>query len=798
MFRNYLTIALRTIARNRVFSLINIVGLSIGLACCLLILLYAKDELSFDRFQKNNAQLYRITRHVVDKKHSMDMTMGISGMIQGPAFKSAIPGIAAYVRTNPNYLTLRKGKETFQQWVTWVDDNFFTVFSFPLLSGSAEKVLTDPYSVVITDEMAKKYFGTADAVGRVLELQMESNAFQSFTVTGVARRSPENSTIQFEMLLPFSLYERQRPNNGWMYSSYTTWLLLNKDASPQAVAGKMQQVYLDASAEQRGEVAKRGFEVVNTYGLQPLAKVHLDPSISGSWHNNQSDPAYSYILMGIAAFILAIACINFVNLTIAQSLKRSKEIGLRKVVGSSRSQLIRQFLGESFIVCGCAFLLALALAELALPLFNEMANKRLSLSYLLDAPLIAAFVGLYLITGFIAGFYPAIVLSRFKPVDTLYQRMTRLGGKNYVAKGLVVLQFALATFLIIGTVFFYFQYDYLTHTDMGYNDKDLLMVSASGMNDSSRVLDAYKMELSRIPGVRRVAKTLNATWYTRANAADHDIDVRLMNIDEDYLPTMGITLVAGRNFSRDFTADSGRSVLVNQTFVAEAGWKDPIGKTIGKLNGDEKKFYVVGVVKDYHFNSLKEKIGAEVFTTGDQGSYGSFAIRLDPANTGRTLTAVEAAYQRFFPWHPFEHSFVDDDNYKSYEKEARWRRIITSSAVITVFISCIGLFGLSLLSIRQRTKEIGVRKVLGAGVWSVSTLVARNFIGLVLLSFGIAIPVAWVVVGRWLDNFPYRVSLNGWVFVLAAGATLLIAAATISFQAIRAARANPVGSLRSE
>jgi len=796
MFRNYLTIALRTIVRNPVFSLINIAGLSIGLACCLLILLYAKDELSFDRFQKNNAQLYRITRHVVDKTHGVDVTMGITGMVQGPAFKSAIPGIAAFVRVNPNRLTLRKGREAFQQWVTWADDNFFTVFSFPLLSGNAEKVLTDPYSVVLTDELAKKYFGTTDAVGRILELEMENNSFQSFRVTGVARRSPENSTIQFEMLLPFSLYEKQHPNNGWMYSSYTTWLLLNNDASPKTVAAKMQNVYMDASVEQRGQVAKRGFDSKSTYGLQPLAKVHLDTNISGSWNNNQSDPAYSYILMGIALFILAIACINFVNLTIAQSLKRSREIGLRKVVGSSRSQLIRQFLGESFIVCGCAFLLALVLAELALPLFNEMANKRLSLDYLLDAPLIAAFLGLYLLTGFIAGFYPSLVLSRFKPVDTLYQRVTRVGGRNYVAKSLVVLQFALATFLIIGTVLFYFQYDYLTHTDMGYNDKNLLMVNASGMNDSSRVLDACKTELSRIPGVKQVAKTLNGTWYTRASAADHDIDVRLINIDEDYLPTMGISLVAGRNFSREFTADSGNSVLVNQAFVAAAGWKDPIGKTIGRLNGEEKKFYIVGVVKDYHFNSLKEKISPEVFTTGDQGSYGSFAIRLDPINTPHALRAVEAAYQRFFPWHPFQHSFVDDDNYKSYEKEARWRRIITSSAIITVFISCIGLFGLSLLSIRRRTKEIGVRKVLGADVWRVSALVSRNFIGLVLLSFVIAIPVAGYVVSRWLDNFPYRISLNGWVFILSAGATLLIATLTISFQAIKAARANPASSLR--
>ncbi|HXB05950.1 MAG TPA: ABC transporter permease [Puia sp.] len=794
MFRNYLTIALRNIARNRVFSFINIVGLSLGLACCILIFLYARDELTFDRFQKNSARLYRITRHVIDKKHGMDMTLGISGMVEGPAFKRAIPEIHSFIRTNRQEFILRNGKEIFNQWATWVDGNFFTVLSFPLLSGNPAKLLSEPYSVVVTDEMAKKYFGTNDAVGKTLELELDGK-FQTFTVTGVAKRSPENSSIQFDMLLPFSQLEKGHSNDGWLYSSYSTYLLLEPGASPQAVSAKMQKVYMEASAAQKADAAKRGFEDNTVWGLQPFARMHLDTTILNAGIANMSDPVYSYILMGIAAFILVIACINFINLTIAQSLKRSKEIGLRKVVGSSRSQLIRQFLGESYVVCCCAFLLALALASLALPLFNEMANKRLSLGYLVDAPLVAAFAGLFLITGFIAGFYPALVLSRFKPVETLYQRVSRLGGKNYLAKGLVVLQFSLATALIIGTVFFYSQYDYLTHTDLGYNDKNLLMVNVNG-TDSIPLQNAYKTELSRIPGVQQVAKTLNGMWYTRATTEGHDIDVRFMHVDEDYLPTMGISLVKGRNLSRDFPADTSQSVLVNQAFVEAAGWKDPIGKTISRLNGEERKLYVVGVVKDYHFASLKDKISPEVFTSNPRDGFGAYAIRIDPANTAHTLAAIEAVYQRIYPWQIFDHSFAEDSNYKSYEQEARWRRIITSSAILTVFISCIGLFGLSLLSIRQRTKEIGVRKVLGAGIWQVSSLVACNFIGLVLLSFLIAVPVAWYVVGRWLDNFPYRVSLNGWVFALAAGATLVIAVLTVGFQAIRAARANPVESLR--
>ena len=794
MFRNYFTIALRNLTRNRVFSLINIAGLSLGLGCCLLILLYAKDELSFDRFQKNDANLYRITCRIIDKDHQRNNRYGISGMTQGPSFQRSIPEIKAYIRTNENDFIIRHGTETFAQRATWVDSNFFSVFSFPLLSGNPATVLADPQSVVLTEDMAKKYFGTTDAVGKTLEFEID-NKFNTFTVSGIAKRSPANSSIGFDILLPFGYLEKHQPRTGWLFLSYSTFLLLQPGANPQAVSDKMQQIYLTESADQRAKASHQGFSATFTWGLQPFADMHLDTTIEGDGVKAVSNPLYSYILTGIALFILGIACINFINLTIAQSLKRSKEIGLRKVVGSSQAQLVRQFLGESFILCGLAFLLAFALASLALPLFNDMANKRLSLTYLFDAPLVASFIGLFLLTGFVAGFYPALVLSRFKPVDTLYQRNTRLMGKNYLAKSLVVLQFALATFLIITTIFFYSQYNFLTHTSPGYDDNNLLVVNITDQGDSTKLMNVFRTEFSRIPGVKQTAMTMDGRWMTGAKAAGKDLMIEYDHIDEDYLPTIGATIVAGRNLSRDFPSDSAKSVLVNEAFVKEAGWKDAIGKTVDDLNGGVTKWTIVGVVKDYHYASMKEKIGPQVLTNTANMSWGRFLLRLDPASMPRTLKAIEDTYRNLFPWHPFDHYFIREKNNREYDQEARWRRIITCSAILTIFISCIGLFGLSLLSIRQRTKEIGVRKVLGAGIWQVASLVSKNFIGLVFLAFLLAIPISWWVVGRWLDNFPYRVSINGWVFAAAALLTLFVAAFTVGIQAIRAAMANPVSSL---
>ncbi len=799
MLKNYFKIAFRNLIRNKVFSFINIAGLSIGLACCLLILLYTRDERSFDRFQQNKDRLFRVTCEVVDKLYDRDVKYGGAAAVQGPAFEKEIPEVESFVRTYEQDFVVKNARESFTEKGTWVDENFFQVFSFPLISGSQEKLLSDQHSIVLTDAIAKKYFGTINAVGKTLELEI-NNKFEPFVVSGIAKRAPENSSIKFDMLLPFSYYAALSKNDkgDWTLFNYSTYLLLRPHSNLQAVNAKMNGVYQDRATEQLAQDSIQRYSIKFIWSLEPFLQMHLDEQfINEGSIKDESRPIYSYILTGIAFFILLIACINFINLTIAQSLKRSKEIGLRKVVGSSRIQLIRQFLGESFALCFVSFALAIVLAQIVLPLFNDLANKRLSLAYLLDLPLVASFIGLFILTGFAAGFYPAMVLSGFHPVETLQNR-AQVAGKNYLSKILIVVQFALANFLIIATLFMYFQFDYLTHTELGYNDKDLLVVDINGQEANKPLLELFKAQFANLPGVEKVAERMNGLWGTGAKAGGKDLDIDLERVDEAYLPTLEIPLLKGRNFSKDFPSDPTHSVIVNEAFVKEIGWKDPIGKTVDQVNGKNSRYTIVGVLKDYHFASLKQKIKAQLFTMNPSIALGRFLIRLKPGNAASTLRAIEKIYKDLYPWHPVEYYFVEEANEKNYDAESKWKQIIMYSAILTVFISCIGLLGLTMLSIGKRTKEIGVRKVLGASVWQISELVTKNFIGLVLFAFLLAIPACWFAISRWLENFPYRIPMSGWLFLEGSVLTLLVAILTISVQAIRAANANPAKSLRSE
>ena len=765
----------------------------------MLILLYTKDELSFDRFQQNSKQLFRVTCEVIDKQNDRDTKYGLAAAVQGPAFKKEIPEVEDFVRIYENNFVIKSGAESFDQAATWVDENFFRVFSFPLLYGDAGKVLSDRHSLVLTDETAKKYFGIVNAVGKTLELEINKH-FESFVVSGIAKRPPENSSIKFDLLLPFSYYASlsKNDNGEWQLLNYSTYLFIHPAADLQAVSSKMNRVYKSYAAQLLTEDNKQGITLKFIWGLQPFLQMHLDTNVINEGSiKDESQPIYSYILSAITFFILLIACINFVNLTVAQSMRRRKEIGLRKVVGGNRTQLVWQFLGESFIVSFIAFLLALLIAQTVLPLFNELANKRLSLSYLLDLPMAASFIGLLAVTGFAAGVYPALVLSGFRPVETL-RGNTWVAGKNYLSQGLVVLQFALATFLIIATLFIYLQYNYLTNAPLGYNDKNLLVVNANGQEDDQKLLNLFKVQFAGLPGVQKVAEKMNGRWGTGAKVEGKDIDIDYDAIDEDYLPTMEIPLLQGRNFSKDFPSDSTSSVIVNETFAKEAGWKDPVGKTIDFVNGKACKLAVIGVVKDYHFGSLKMNIKPKVFTMNPALGFGRFIIRLKPENQQATLQAIEKIYGSHVPGHPMEYYFQDEANRKNYEAESKWKQIIMYSTMLTVFLSCIGLLGLTMLSIRRRTKEIGIRKVFGANIWQVSVVVVKNFIELVFFSFLVAIPAGWWAASRWLENFPYRIAMNIWIFVAAALLTLITALLTVSFQSIKAAIANPVKSLRTE
>src|SRR6185312_9541937 len=501
MIRNYFKIALRNIQRNKIYSFINIAGLSLGLAAAMLIILYVKDEVSYDRFQKNFDNTYRITFTMLNKDGSIQHRDGITGYLQGPKFTANVPGIQSFVRIQSGGVDIKKGTDINSEEMLKADSSFFSVFSFPLLSGNPKTCLLNPYSIVLSEDEAKKQFGTTDAIGKVVMIRKDST-FVPYSVTAVAKRCPQNSSIKFNILLPFQpTAEELQSSENWFNFFLNTFVVLNPKADVAMVEKQMQQFYDRDSKEAMKIITEKYGDVVGKtkYGLQPLAAMHLSKDFpANTGLTDASNPVYSYILSGIALFILLIACINFVNLTIARSIKRAKEIGIRKVVGSNRKQLIIQFLSESFILSFIAFVMAVGIVKLVLPVFNDLSNKALSLSYLFDARLIAFYIVLFVATTLLAGFYPALVLSGYNPVQTLYSRFT-LSGKNYLQKSLVVLQFALASFLIIATIIIYLQFNYLTTEKLGYDDSNLVLVGKDGLKRGEATI--FQDQLMKDPDI---------------------------------------------------------------------------------------------------------------------------------------------------------------------------------------------------------------------------------------------------------------------------------------------------------
>ncbi|AYB33708.1 ABC transporter permease [Chryseolinea soli] len=796
MRSHYFTVAFRNLSRQKTFSIINIAGLSLGLACCMLIALYTKDETSYDKFHQRIDQIYQLTCTRIEK-NKKDEKFASAAMVQGPAFKQEISEIEDFVRVKPAQVTIMNGTEILTENVQWVDEKFFTIFSFRLISGNPEKVLSDIHSLVLTETAALKYFGTTDAIGQRLSIQIDGR-FEPFQVSGISKDPPQNSTLKFTMLLPFNYLAEIHPDKGWHWVSFPTYFVLGPQADPVAVIAKMRAVYQTQAKMEIDEMKRQGYDNKTLWGLQPFAHMHLNTEYQGT--PESSDPIYSYILSGIAVFILLIACINFINLAIAQSLRRSREIGIRKVIGGLRVQLIRQFLSESFALCFIAFVIALAIALLVLPVFNELSNKQLSLTYLLDLNLVTGGIGLYVIIGLATGFYPALVLSGFNPAKALYNRV-QYSGKNYLSKSLVVIQFALATFLIIATFFLYAQFDFLTQKDLGYNDKNLVEVTINRAIMDKALTRTLKNEFSRLPGVELIAPRNVGHFGGLTKANENEITATYTHVDEDFIPTLRVALAEGRNFSKAFPGDSIYSVLVNQTFVNEAGWTNAIGKTIDYMSlpdwGD-KKMTVVGVVKDFHSESLKERIKPEILTYEPKLPLGKFLVRIAPDHVPETLHAMEGLFLKMFPHDAFQYAFKDDLNRNYYQAENKWKQIITIAACLAIFISCIGLFGLTALNTESRTKEIGIRKVLGASVTQIIGTISGGIIKLVLIGLVIATPLVWYAVDSWLRNFAYRVELTPVTFLSAGLFVTGIALITVSLQAMKAALANPTKSLKSE
>ncbi len=793
MIKNYLKTAFRNLWRTKVFSLINIAGLGVALACCMLILLYTMDEVSYDRFNVNKDKIYRL---VVDMTSPAGVTskQGSTGMMPGPTFKRELPDIEDFVRVQGADFDVKRGNEVFNEDALYVDSNFFSVFTAPLAAGDARTALNGLNSVVLSEDMAKKYFGTQDAVGKVLQLKV-NDAFKPYMVSAVTKRSPQNSSIKIKMLLPMGA--SGNTDKEWINFYLHTFFTLRPGTNIPAVESKIAKIYnQEAAGETKDAAAKYGFKDKIRYRLQPLLAMHMSTDYrADNGLSDASNPMYAYILTGIALFILLIACINFVNLTVARSLQRAKEIGIRKVVGGERRQLVMQFLGESYILTFVAFLLGLLLVQLALPVFNDLANKSLAFSYLLSFKLVAGYILIFLLTGLLAGFYPALVLSGFNPVQSLYSRQ-QYAGKNYLSRGLVVLQFTLATFFIISTITIYSQFNFLMHFNLGYNDKNV--VSISSFNMDKKMLPLFRAELLKNPHILSASADQGGRWGTIAkinNGQQTTFDIK--HIDEDYLSLFQIPVVKGRNFSKLMVADSAQSILVNEAFAKQAGWKNPIGEVVD-FSSNKRKYTVVGVVKDYHFLDLTQKVGPLLFTMNPDMPYGDVFVRINDANKAATMNYIAKTFKQFFPFRPYNYSFKDAEVALQYDKESKWKQIVTFSAALTIFISCIGLFGLATLSAERRKKEIGIRKVLGASVEGIVRKLSTDFLVLVVISALISSPLAWWAMHKWLENYPYRIAVNSWIFLFASFLVLLIALITVSFHAIKAAVANPVNSLRSE
>ena len=797
MLRNYLKIAWRNLSRNKVFTLINVLGLALGLTAVMLITLYVKDELSYDRFLENRQNIYHVVTHEVNPDGKVEFTGTNTGTVQGPLFAENIPGIASFVRIASDYKDVKVGDQIEGQSFFQVDPSFFEIFSFPLVSGDRNSALNDPFSVVLSEQKALQLYGTTDVIGKVLQINNEGT-FENYEVRAVAKKCPQNSSIKFDMLVPIKVdvSSYQNPEN-WFNFYLNTFVVLTTNTDVARVNEEMNKYAMEQSGETLVRLQKKyDYNTSTEYMLNPIENLHLSTAYgANNGLSDASNPLYSYLLSGIALFILLIAGINFVNLSISQSLSRAREIGVRKVVGGERSQLIFQFMSESFLVTLAGFVLAICFTLMFLPSFNELSDKNLSFSYLLDTKLIIAYAVTLILSAVLAGFYPAVVISGFNPVSAIYNRY-RFSGKNYLQKSLVVFQFALAGLFIILSMVVNSQLDLLTTRDLGYNDEDLITVPKMNMAGEEAV--TFKTELEKSTDILLASPKNMGYWSTggRING-EETIRFAIEGVGFDYLSVLEITLVAGRDFSKEFPSDATQSVLVNESFVKKAGWKKPIGQTVRMNNDFEAPLQVIGVVKDYNYNSLYAEIGPQLFKIQNE-NLGVMNIKVAHGKEADALVHIKNTFKELFPLSSYSYEFKEIANQNQYQQEAKWRQIAWISTLITVFISCIGLFGLAKVSSEKRIKEIGVRKILGASVKGLVGLLSFDFLKLIAVSFVFAFPTAYYLSEKFLEKYPYRTEINLWFFIAAVLISIVIAFLTIGFQSAKAALMSPVKSLRSE
>ncbi len=785
MIKNYIKIALRNIKRHKGYSLINIAGLAIGIACCILILLWVQDELSYDRFHENAGDIYRVIQDINFTDHST--TWSITQGPLGPSLKNDFPEIIKATRITGRGLRLTYENKSFDEGVGMADGSIFEMFTFPLVKGDPATALSDPLSIVLTEEMVEKYFGDEDPLGKTIRADNQWD----FLVTGVLNNIPRNSHLQFDFLIPFIFgRELNYTVDRWGNSQFRTYVQLQKDISVQDVVQKISGHLFE----------KPTIEKDARLNLQPLTRIHLFSNYE--FDTAHGDITYVAIFSLVAFFILLIACINFMNLATARSRSRAKEIGMRKVAGANKTDIIKQFFGESILFSFISLVFALIIVWLLLPAFNDLAAKELSMDISGNLLVLLGLLCIALMTGIISGSYPALFLSAFQPVDVLKGALKSGSKGSAFRKILVVIQFSLTILLIICTTFVYSQLNYMKNRKLGYEKENMIYF---GMRrEIKEKYESVKNELLQDPNILGVTASSNvptygysfsnSLWHWEGQNPEEETLMRAVFVNDDYFETFGMEITEGRSYSKEFSTDASEAIMVNEAAVKAMGMESAIGE---QLSIGDDNFKIIGIVKNYHFRSFRQEIEPLILIYSADASGVLFA-RLKSDDIPQTIGYIEKVWKKFAPGYPFNYRFLDDALDRLYRSEQRIGTILKYFAILAIFISCLGLFGLASFMAEQRTKEIGIRKVLGARVSNIVLLLSKEFTKWVLASNIIACPIAYYAMKKWLQSYAYSINIVIWPFLLSATLAFVIALCAVSFQAFKAATANPIESLRYE
>ncbi len=808
MLRNYLQVALRNLRNSKSYSVINVVGLAVGIACFIIIALFVRDELGYDRYSKNVDQVYR--PGFTATFHGREIESAMSPAPMGPTVFQDFPEVATYARLHYEGGTLvRYDNKTFvNQQLIWADSTVFGVFTLPFVAGNPRTALDRPNTLVITESAARRYFGQDSPIGKILDVGNGSK----YIVTGVIKDIPRNSHFHADLLGSLCTLKDSR-NPNWMSNNYYTYFLLKKGADAKEFRRRLNRELVDHAGPQVKAVTGVSIEQFLAagnrvgYNLQPLKSIHLYSHVDYELEQNGSISTV-YVFSTIAIAILLIACINFVNLATARSEKRAKEVGIRKTLGSPRSHLIWQFIAESVMMSGGSVIIAVGIVELLLPVFNNVADKQLSLDLLSNAWSIPLLVALAVAVGVAAGTYPALYLSSFHPIDVFKSNKRRGGSGSYLRNALVVFQFTVSIALFIGTLVIFDQLKYVRTKDLGFDKEESVVIYRA--DDLGAQIQSFENDLRQNGNIISLTNSTgvpgdqysDSGFWLEGTGAERLIDLRVIRTDVDFARTYRLQMAGGRYLSAQHPSDSD-AVVVNQEVAKAFGVKDIVGKYLvlpGETRAEQKRLQVVGVIKDFNYHSLHEPIRPLVMgllpEAGSPGPY--ITVRLAPGNHLSTISYIERAWKKYAGNEEFNFNFLDDKLQKLYSADQRTSKIAGAFSILAIFIACLGLLGLAAFVTEQRTKEIGIRKALGASVPEVVALLSAQFAKWVLIANVIAWPLAYLIMNKWLQNFAYRTDLTVWIFISSGCIALAIAILTVGLHAVKAATANPVEALRYE